>query len=185
MNDSHIQVGDSSDWETLVILAGKEDPALNLKEKKEYDIIDLRGNDNPVDALNYSGILKANKEVERRKLYERVFFICGDGEDFKPKGVPGRLKEFGFKPFNKKFNPNEYKKELEKNAIYTTEFFLQEMIQAAPILNRCHIQPNPKFWYSDSLTFNIISNLTSRLLDLDDTHKFFTFLMAMGIEFRK
>jgi len=161
----------------LVVLVGKKYEGFKLIKdyRGDYDVMDLTGEYNPIDSLNYSGILKNDKELEKKKLYDIVFFIC-DGD--------------------REFNANDFKNKLDRNCIYTPYnekrgFYMEStgklwsgVHENGYVYGKRHIVINPKFWYCNSLTFNIISNLTSRIMDINDELKFTNFLISRNIEYR-
>jgi len=172
----------------LVILVGKKYEGFKLIKdyRGDYDVMDLTDRStaynhdyyreyNPIDSLNYSGVLKNDAELENKKLYDIVFFIC-DGD--------------------RELNPNDFENKLDRYCIYTpytkgirfyrptTSDIWTDETEDGNVFSKRHITINPKFWYCNSLTFNIISNLSSRIMDINNELKFSNFLISRNIEYR-
>ena len=119
-----------------------------------------------VDIINNAGMMKSENEILNKKLYDRVFFLKDS------------------------YNPTEFK----STSRYMIYSFDDIEIKKKPWTKNIYQEnlslrlPNKWNWYSDSLTFDMISNVNNRVWNIltymkinDDRHKFFALLNMLNI----
>jgi len=119
-----------------------------------------------VDIINNAGMMKSENEILNKKLYDRVFFLKDS------------------------YNPTEFK----STSRYMIYSFDDIEIKKKPWTKNIYQEnlsvrlPNKWNWYSNSLTFDMISNVTKRvwgsltyMKNNDDKHKFFSLLNLLNI----
>lgn len=122
-----------------------------------------------VDIINNVGMMKSLNEVQTKKLYDRVILTKNIKKIIKFKPVSRyTIYSYDIKCTEKSF--------FGKNNVYTENLSLRV--------------PNTWDWYSDSLTFDMISNVNNRVWnklffpkenDGHDRHKFFALLNMLNI----
>tara|TARA_R110000796_G_scaffold113086_2_gene224828 strand:- start:2343 stop:2822 length:480 start_codon:yes stop_codon:yes gene_type:complete len=119
-----------------------------------------------VDIINNAGMMKSENEILNKKLYDMVFFLKDS------------------------YNPTEFK----STSRYMIYSFDDIEIKKKPWTKNIYQEnlslrlPNKWNWYSDSLTFDMISNVNNRVWNIltymkinDDRHKFFALLNMLNI----
>ncbi|MAG02121.1 hypothetical protein CMI42_02185 [Candidatus Pacearchaeota archaeon] len=119
-----------------------------------------------VDIINNAGMMKSENEILNKKLYDRVFFLKDS------------------------YNPTEFK----STSRYMIYSFDDIEIKKKPWTKNIYQEnlslrlPNKWNWYSDSLTFDMISNVNNKVWNIltymkinDDRHKFFALLNMLNI----
>ena len=121
-----------------------------------------------VDIINKVGMMKSLNEVQTKKLYDRVIFT---------ENIKGIIK---FKPVSRCMIYSYDIKIKRKMPFANNKSFYQEILSLR--------MPSKWNWYSDSLTFDMISNVNRRLWNIleyqhknDDRHKFFALLNMLNI----
>jgi hypothetical protein len=116
-----------------------------------------------VDIINNVGMMKSLNEVQTKKLYDRVILTKNIKKIIKFKPV-SRYMIYSYDIKLKKKNQNVYKENLSLRV------------------------PNKWDWYSDSLTFDMISNINNRVWNIlkypsenDDSYKFVVLLNMLNI----
>jgi hypothetical protein len=116
-----------------------------------------------VDIINNVGMMKSLNEVQTKKLYDRVILTKNIKKIIKFKPV-SRYMIYSYDIKLKKKNQNVYKENLSLRV------------------------PNKWDWYSDSLTFDMISNINNRVWNIlkypsenDDRYKFVGLLNMLNI----
>ncbi len=133
-----------------------------------FDIIHYDSNKNWVDIINNAGMEKSLRELKNKKLYDKVIML---------------------KDIDINMEGND---DLGRYAIYSYDCSIQKKHIANNskwVSNRLSLKkPSIWNWYSDSLTFDIISNITKKLWDiLEYNHqsevedKFLCYLSMMNI----
>lgn len=119
-----------------------------------------------VDIINNAGMMKSLNEIQTKKLYDRVIFTKDIKKIIKFKSI-SRYMIYSFDDI-------EIKKKPWPKSIYTENLSLR--------------LPNKWNWHSDSLTFDMISNVNNRVWNIltymkinDDRHKFFALLNMLNI----
>ena len=120
-----------------------------------------------VDIINNVGMIKSENEIINKRLYDGVFFLKDNLKLPKVKSLD-RYMIYSLDEIEIKEKP------FQKQNIYTR--------------NLSVILPNKWNWYSNSLTFDMISNVTNRvwgsltyMKNNDDKHKFFSLLNLLNI----
>jgi len=150
----------------------KTDYRLLVINMDKYDIIYYDVDDDWVDVINDAGVEKSFREMKNKKLYDRVVML---------RNTDTNIKEF---------------KNLSRYTIYsydTTITKMKYLTNSKYILKNSELKkPNIWNWYSDSLTFDIISNINKKLWNiLEYTHrdgtgeKFLCYLSMMNIHIEK
>tara|TARA_B100000029_G_scaffold497421_1_gene565000 strand:- start:1159 stop:1614 length:456 start_codon:yes stop_codon:yes gene_type:complete len=139
---------------------------------KGYDIINYDSNKSWVDIINDVGMEKSLRELKNKRLYEKVVMLNDTNINVEETNNLGRYTIYSYNCLvEKKNTPNNFtwvsdKLSLKKPSIWN--------------------------WYSDSLTFDIISNITKKLWEKleynykkDDVDKFLCYLSTMNIHIEK
>ena len=120
-----------------------------------------------VDIINNVGMIKSENEIINKRLYDGVFFLKDNLKLPKIKSLD-RYMIYSLDEIEIKGKP------FRKQNIYTR--------------NLSVILPNKWNWYSNSLTFDMISNVTNRVCgsltymnNNEDKHKFFSLLNLLNI----
>tara|TARA_R110000782_G_scaffold37964_1_gene89507 strand:- start:489 stop:947 length:459 start_codon:yes stop_codon:yes gene_type:complete len=133
-----------------------------------FDIIHYDSNKNWVDIINNAGMEKSLRELKNKKLYDKVIMLKDIDINIEGTNDLGRYTIYSY-------DCSIQKKHIANNSNW--------------ISNRLSLKkPSIWNWYSDSLTFDIISNITKKLWDiLEYNHhseaedKFLCYLSMMNI----
>jgi len=112
----------------------------DISSKKGFDVLNLHNypyNDGKFNFLQWAGFEKCKIEIENRRLYDLVIYSEVESD----------------------FN---YHKSLSDYYIYTDRYQSVNSIQVDDYPQRL-ICPSYKFWFCNSITFNIISHFNQRL----------------------
>jgi len=133
-----------------------------------FDIIHYDSNKNWVDIINNAGMEKSLRELKNKKLYDKVIMLKDIDINIEETNDLGRYTIYSY-------DCSIQKKHIPNNSNWVS--------------NRLSLKkPSIWNWYSDSLTFDIISNITKKLWDiLEYNHhseaedKFLCYLSMMNI----
>tara|TARA_A100001201_G_scaffold116056_1_gene99706 strand:- start:356 stop:877 length:522 start_codon:yes stop_codon:yes gene_type:complete len=115
----------------------------NIDYFDSYDVIEYNPDDSWVDIINYVGMEKSLQEVEQNFLYNRVVFA----NEEKPYNNISNLSRYTIYSYNSIL--------IQKHNIESKWISYMLSTRAPSIWN----------WQSDSLTFDIISNVTKEYFD--------------------
>ena len=120
---------------------------------KGYDVINYDYNKSWVDVINDVGMEKSLRELKNKRLYDKVIMLKDIDINVEETNNLGRYTIYSYNcSVEKKYTGNDFTWVSDKLSL-----------QKPSIWN----------WYSDSLTFDIISNITKELWDiLEYNHRF-------------
>jgi hypothetical protein len=142
-------------------------------KSKGYDIIHYDPTKSWVDIIGDAGMEKSLRELKKKKLYDRVIMLKDTNINIEESSDLGRYTIYSY-------NCSMEQKHLPTNNVKW-------------VINKLSLKkPNIWNWYSDSLTFDIISNITKELWDILEYNrqsriedKFLCYLSMMNIHIEK